>query len=100
MLKPAANSEEKLFDGATGMRLHWILRDILGMAGMKVDCGEAQCGACTVHMDSKPVRYCMLPVGAVRDRAVITIEGIGGMEVGARVQITWLDLDVIQCSYC
>jgi isoquinoline 1-oxidoreductase subunit alpha len=80
--------------------LLWVLRDILGMTGTKFGCGIAQCGACTVHIDGKPVRSCMLPVGAVRDRAVTTIEGIGASPVGAKVQKAWLDLEVIQCGYC
>ena len=80
--------------------LLWVLRDILGMTGTKFGCGIAQCGACTVHIDGKPVRSCMLAVGAVRDRAVTTIEGVGATPVGAKVQKAWLDLEVIQCGYC
>ena len=80
--------------------LLWTLRDTLGILGPKYGCGVAQCGACTVHIDGKPVRSCMLPVGAVRDRAVTTIEGIGATPVGAKVQKAWLDLEVIQCGYC
>ena len=59
------------------MPLLWVLRDILGMTGTKFGCGIAQCGACTVHIDGKPVRSCLLPVGAIGGRAVTTIEGIG-----------------------
>ena len=80
--------------------LLWVLRDVLGMTGTKFGCGIAQCGVCTVHIDGKPVRSCVLPVGAVRDRAVTTIEGIGASPVGAKVQKAWLDLEVIQCGYC
>jgi isoquinoline 1-oxidoreductase subunit alpha len=82
------------------MPLLWVLRDILGMTGTKFGCGIAQCGACTVHIDGKPVRSCVLPVGAVRDRAVTTIEGVGASAAGANVQKAWLDLEVIQCGYC
>src|ERR1700674_2292166 len=80
--------------------LLWVLRDVLGMTGTKFGCGMALCGACTVHIDGKPVRSCMLPVGAVHDRAVTTIEGIGASPVGAKVQKAWLDLEVVQCGYC
>ena len=80
--------------------LLWVLRDNLGMTGTKFGCGIAQCGACTVHIDGKPVRSCLLPVGAVRDRAVTTIEGVGASAAGAKVQKAWLDLEVIQCGYC
>jgi isoquinoline 1-oxidoreductase alpha subunit len=82
------------------MPLLWVLRDVLGMTGTKSGCGIAQCGACTVHIDGKAVRSCMLPVSVVRDRAVTTIEGVGATPVGAKVQKAWLDLEVIQCGYC
>jgi isoquinoline 1-oxidoreductase alpha subunit len=80
--------------------LLWVLRDVLGLTGTKFGCGIAQCGACTVHIDGKPLRSCLLPVSAVRDREVTTIEGIGATPAGARVQKAWLDLEVIQCGYC
>ena len=94
------NGEPKSFDAPAEMPLLWVLRDILGMTGTKFGCGIAQCGACTVHIDGKPVRSCMLAVGAVRDRAVTTIEGVGASPVGAKVQKAWLDLEVVQCGYC
>src|SRR5262249_7105731 len=71
--------------------LLWVLRDVLGMTGTKYGCGIAQCGACTVHVDGKPLRSCLLPVGSIGDRAVTTIEGIGATAAGARVQKAWLD---------
>jgi isoquinoline 1-oxidoreductase alpha subunit len=80
--------------------LLWVLRDVLGLTGTKYGCGIAQCGACTVHIDGSAVRSCLLPVGAVRGRAVTTIEGVGATEAGAKVQRAWLDLEVIQCGYC
>src|SRR3979411_1552655 len=94
------NGERKTFDAPDDMPLLWVLRDVLGMTGTKFGCGIAQCGACTVHIDGKPVRSCLLPVGAVRDRAVTTIEGVGASPAGAKVQKAWLDLEVIQCGYC
>jgi isoquinoline 1-oxidoreductase subunit alpha len=80
--------------------LLWVLRDVLGMTGTKFGCGMALCGACTVHVDGKPVRSCLLPVSIVGERAVTTIEGIGATPAGAKVQKAWLDLEVIQCGYC
>jgi isoquinoline 1-oxidoreductase subunit alpha len=100
MARLTINGEEKSFDVPAEMPLLWVLRDVLGMTGTKFGCGIAQCGACTVHIDGKPVRSCMLAVGAVRDRAVTTIEGIGATPNGAKVQKAWLDLEVIQCGYC
>jgi isoquinoline 1-oxidoreductase alpha subunit len=94
------NGEPKSFDAPADMPLLWVLRDILGMTGTKFGCGIAQCGACTVHIDGKPVRSCMLPVGLVQNRTVTTIEGVGATPVGAKVQKAWLDLEVIQCGYC
>lgn len=80
--------------------LLWVLRDVLGLTGTKFGCGIAQCGACTVHVDGEPVRSCRLPVSAVGNRAITTIEGIGATPIGAAVQKAWLDLEVIQCGYC
>ena len=94
------NGEPKTFDAPDDMPLLWVLRDVLGMTGTKFGCGIAQCGVCTVHIDGKPVRSCLLPVSAVGDRAVTTIEGVGATPAGAQVQKAWLDLEVIQCGYC
>src|SRR6202158_904736 len=94
------NGEQKAFDAPADMPLLWVLRDVLGMTGTKFGCGLALCGACTVHVDGKAVRSCMLPVGAVRDRAVTTIEGVGATPVGAKVQKACLDLQVVQSVYC
>jgi isoquinoline 1-oxidoreductase alpha subunit len=94
------NGDDKKFDAPDDMPLLWVLRDVLGMTGTKFGCGIAQCGACTVHIDGKPVRSCLLQVGSIGDRAVTTIEGIGSTPAGARVQKAWLDLEVIQCGYC
>jgi isoquinoline 1-oxidoreductase alpha subunit len=82
------------------MPLLWVLRDVLGLTGTKFGCGIAQCGACTVHIDGKPVRSCVLAVGALNGRTVTTIEGVGASPAGAKVQKAWLDLEVIQCGYC
>jgi isoquinoline 1-oxidoreductase subunit alpha len=94
------NGQSTTVDAPDDMPLLWVLRDVLGMTGTKFGCGIAQCGACTVHIDGAAVRSCMLPIGAVGDRAIMTIEGIGATPVGAKVQKAWLDLEVIQCGYC
>jgi isoquinoline 1-oxidoreductase alpha subunit len=82
------------------MPLLWVLRDVLKLTGTKFGCGMALCGACTVHVDGKTVRSCVVPVSAVGQRTVTTIEAIGDTANGAKVQKTWLDLEVIQCGYC
>ena len=94
------NGQERSFDAPPEMPLLWVLRDILGLTGAKFGCGVAQCGACTVHVDGKPVRSCVLPVGKLQSRAITTIEGIGATPAGAGVQKAWLDLEVVQCGYC
>ena len=94
------NGQSTSVNGPDDMPLLWVLRDLLGMTGTKFGCGIAQCGACTVHIDGAPVRSCMLPIAAVGDKAITTIEGIGATPAGAKVQKAWLDLEVIQCGYC
>jgi isoquinoline 1-oxidoreductase alpha subunit len=94
------NNQSMSVTAPDDMPLLWVLRDILGLTGTKFGCGIAQCGACTVHIDGKPVRSCLLPVSAVGNQAVTTIEGVGATPTGARVQKAWLDLEVIQCGYC
>ena len=97
-IKVNGNTHNVDVDGDTP--LLWVLRDVLGITGTKFGCGIAQCGACTVHIDSKPVRSCLLPVSAIGNRAVTTIEGIGATPTGAKIQRAWLNLEVIQCGYC
>jgi isoquinoline 1-oxidoreductase alpha subunit len=79
--------------------LLWVLRDTIGLTGTKFGCGVAQCGACTVFLDGQPLRSCSLPVSAVGDKRITTIEGISGREAEA-VQQAWVARDVPQCGYC
>jgi len=100
MVSLRINGEMRSVDAAADMPLLWVLRDIIGLTGTKFGCGIAQCGACTVHLDGKPVRSCLLPVGSIGDRAITTIEAVGASPNGAKVQKAWLDLEVVQCGYC
>lgn len=79
--------------------LLWVLRDHLGMTGTKYGCGKALCGACTVHLDGKPVRSCSIQISAVEGKNVTTIEGISKSELHP-VQKAWIAEDVPQCGYC
>jgi isoquinoline 1-oxidoreductase alpha subunit len=79
--------------------LLWVLRDTLGFTGTKFGCGIAQCGACTVFLDGKPLRACALPVSALGNGEITTIEAITGKEAEA-VQKAWIGRDVPQCGYC
>ena len=94
------NGRVQEVDVPADMPLLWVLRDVIGLTGTKFGCGIAQCGACTVHIDGKAVRSCLLPVGSIGKRAITTIEAIGEMPIGAKVQKAWLDLEVVQCGYC
>lgn len=77
----------------------WVLRDHLKLVGTKYGCGIAQCGACTVHLDDNAVRSCQLPISAVGEQKITTIEGLS--EHGTHpVQKAWLEVDVPQCGYC
>jgi isoquinoline 1-oxidoreductase subunit alpha len=100
MVSLRINGEVRNVDAPHDMPLLWVLRDILGLTGTKFGCGIAQCGACTVHLDGKPVRSCLLPMGSIGERAITTIEGVGATAAGAKVQKAWLDLEVVQCGYC
>jgi len=94
------NNETRSIDVPSNMPLLWVLRDIIGLTGTKFGCGIALCGACTVHIDGKPVRSCLLPVGVIGERAITTVEAVGETPNGAKVQKAWLDTEVIQCGYC
>lgn len=77
----------------------WVLRDHLNLVGTKYGCGIAACGACTVHLDGVATRSCQLPVSAVGNKAITTIEGLS-KEGDHPVQQAWLEHDVPQCGYC
>jgi isoquinoline 1-oxidoreductase alpha subunit len=79
--------------------LLWALRDILGLTGTKFGCGIAQCGACTVFMDDQPLRSCSIPVSALGNSEITTIEAVTGREA-ATIQKAWIARDVPQCGYC
>ncbi len=96
-LKVNGQTREFTVDGDTP--LLWVLRDNLRLTGTKYGCGIAQCGACTVHIDGVPQRSCVLPISAVGDREVTTIEGVEGPAAVA-VEKAWVGLDVPQCGYC
>jgi|ERR1700730_14303307 isoquinoline 1-oxidoreductase alpha subunit len=94
------NGESRTVVVPDDMPLLWVLRDVLGLTGTKFGCGIAQCGACTVQVDGRAVRSCVLPVSAVGERPITTIEGIGNSPAGASIQKAWLELEVVQCGYC
>jgi isoquinoline 1-oxidoreductase alpha subunit len=96
----AINGRTVAIDAPAEMPVLWVLRDLLGLTGTKFGCGIAQCGACTIHLDSAAVRSCVLPISSVQGRAITTIEAIGQTPTGRRVQQAWLEAEVVQCGYC
>lgn len=77
----------------------WVLRDHLQLNGTKYGCGIAQCGACTIHLNGSAMRSCSLPISAIGDKEITTIEGLS--ETGDHpVQQAWIAHDVPQCGYC
>lgn len=95
------NGVERSLDVEPDMPLLWALRDELGMTGTKFGCGVAACGACTVHVNGRAVRSCVLPVSAAEGRDVTTIEGLADPAGGlSAVQRAWIDHQVPQCGYC
>jgi isoquinoline 1-oxidoreductase subunit alpha len=81
------------------MPLLWALRDLLKLTGTKYGCGIALCGACTVHLDGRPIRSCVTPMAALAGKNLTTIEGLSANGEHA-VQRAWVELDVVQCGYC
>jgi isoquinoline 1-oxidoreductase alpha subunit len=94
------NGQEHDLDVPDDMPLLWVLRDVVGLTGTKFGCGVALCGACTVHVDGRPIRSCITPIASVVGKKVTTIEAIGDTESGAKIQRAWLNVEVIQCGYC
>ncbi len=99
-MKLRVNGSVRDVEAPADTPLLWVLRDDLGLPGTKFGCGMAQCGACTVHIDGKPVRSCVTPVSTIGDRAVTTIEGLGTNGTLHVVQRAWQEADVVQCGYC
>lgn len=81
------------------MPLLWAIREVAGLPGTKFGCGMALCGACTVHLEGRAVRSCVMPLSAVAGKTVTTIEGLSGKPAKA-VQAAWTALQVPQCGYC
>ncbi len=94
------NGQEHDLDVPDDMPLLWALRDVVGLTGTKFGCGVALCGACTVHLDGRPIRSCITPVASVVGKSVTTIEAIGDTPSGKKIQEAWLGIEVVQCGYC
>ena len=93
------NGAKHTVDADPEMPLLWVLRDLLDLPGTKYGCGIGQCGACTVHLRCNPVRSCSVPLSAVGNGEVTTIEGLS-KDGSHPLQKAWVELDVPQCGYC
>ncbi|MBN8942617.1 MAG: (2Fe-2S)-binding protein [Rhizobiales bacterium] len=99
MLTLDINGRSVQIDADPDMPLLWAIRDHADLTGTKFGCGQALCGACTVHVDGQATRSCSLAAGDAQGRKITTIEGISG-KVAEAVQASWRKLDVVQCGYC
>jgi isoquinoline 1-oxidoreductase alpha subunit len=100
MAKFTLNGKPTTVDVDGGTPILWTLRDTLQLTGTKFGCGQALCGACTVHVDGQPVRSCVTPVSAAEGKRITTIEGNEADKVGKAVAAAWIRHDVPQCGYC
>ena len=93
------NGKNYTVEAEVKMPLLWVIRDLVGLTGTKYGCGIAQCGACTVHLNGNPMRSCSLPVSAVANQAITTIEGLS-TDNSHPIQKAWITEQVPQCGYC
>ncbi len=99
MARFTLNGADASIEAPNDMPLLWAIRDIAGLPGTKYGCGAGLCGACTVHVDGRAERSCMLSVGDVEGAEVVTIEGLHP-EGDHPVQVAWRELSVPQCGFC
>ena len=101
MMKLTINGKVTAVDVDPAMPILWVVREKLGLTGTKFGCGAALCGACTVHLDGRPVRSCSTPIAEAEGKAITTIEGVAGPEGElSKVQQAWISEQVPQCGYC
>jgi isoquinoline 1-oxidoreductase alpha subunit len=93
------NGVEQSLDVDPEMPILWVLRDVLGLTGTKYGCGQALCGACTVHLNGQVIRSCVTPIRRAEGLELTTIEGLSP-NGDHPVQVAWIDLRVPQCGYC
>jgi len=101
MITLKVNGETHSLDVEEEMPLLWAIRNEIGLTGTKYGCGIAQCGACTVLMDGKPVRSCSLPVSGAQGREITTIEGLAPSDGRLDpLQDSFLQNGAVQCGFC
>lgn len=98
-IKLKINGNDQQVDIEPETPLLWVLRDSVGLTGTKFGCGIAECGACTVHLDGRPVKSCSTPVSRAVGKEITTIEGLSN-DNSHPVQQAWIENGVPQCGYC
>ncbi len=93
------NGKSQTIEADSDTPLLWVLRDTVGLVGTKYGCGIAQCGACTIHVDGEAMRSCSLPISAIGEKSITTIEGLSA-DASHPLQEAWRQHDVPQCGYC
>jgi aerobic-type carbon monoxide dehydrogenase small subunit (CoxS/CutS family) len=93
------NGARYTVDTDSQIPLLWVIRETLGLTGTKFSCGIGQCGACTVHVDGRPIRSCTVPAASAAGRSILTIEGLSS-DGNHPIQRAWKELDAPQCGYC
>jgi isoquinoline 1-oxidoreductase alpha subunit len=99
MIRFRLNGVDQQIDVDAEMPILWVVRDVLGLTGTKYGCGQALCGACTVHIDDDAVRACVTPIRRAENKSVTTIEGLSP-DGSHPLQKAWVDLGVPQCGFC
>ena len=100
MIALKVNGQSKQIDSEPDTPLLYVLRDELQLNGAKYGCGLGQCGACTVLLDGKPVFSCVVPVSALENREVTTLEGLGTAAQPGPLQRAFIEEQAVQCGYC
>jgi aerobic-type carbon monoxide dehydrogenase small subunit (CoxS/CutS family) len=101
MISLTINGQSHSVDADPSTPLLWVIREAVGLTGTKFGCGIAQCGSCTVHLNGKPVRSCVMPVQVAAGQEITTIEGLVGADGALHpLQQAWIDEQVPQCGYC
>lgn len=99
MIQLTVNEKQYSVDVPADMPLLWVIRDVIGLTGTKYGCGEAQCGACTIHLDGQGIRSCTVPVSKAVGKKITTIEGLS-KDNSHPLQVAWIMEDAPQCGYC
>ncbi|GAB2802654.1 (2Fe-2S)-binding protein [Halomonas shantousis] len=94
------NGEAREIEADAETPLLYVLRNDLELRGPKFGCGLGECGACTVLIDGRPLRSCVIPAGSVREREIVTLEGLGTPEHPHPLQQAFIDEQAAQCAYC